>query len=353
MPWNRPTLKQLQQRIATDLSGRLLGGGNLLSRSVLRVLSLVWAGACHLMHGFLAWMFRQVFPDTAEADYLLRWSSIWGVTRKPGSAASGGAVAGGAEGVVFPADTRYRDSRGLLYRVLEDAVVAADGTADLALEAEEDGTTGNLEAGAQLQLVSPIAGADMAAVSLGLSGGADEEDDESVRARLLAKIRNPPHGGNADDYVQWALEVPGVTRAWSFSLWLGIGTVGVTFVCDDAEDGPIPSPDMVERVQIHLDEVRPVTAALVVFAPEALPVDIEARVTPYSAELARAITLELADLFAREGEPGTAIPLTHIAEAISTTPGEFDHVLIKPTANVTPAPNHIPVLGAVNIGAES
>ena len=123
MPWNRPTLKQLQQRIATDFSGRLLGGGPLLSRSVLRVMSLVWAGACHLMHGFLAWMFRQVFPDTAEADYLLRWSIIWGVIRKPGTAAAGGASAGGAEGVTFPAGTRYRDSRGLLYRVTEQIVL--------------------------------------------------------------------------------------------------------------------------------------------------------------------------------------------------------------------------------------
>ncbi len=352
MPWNRPTLKQLQQRIATDFSGRLLGGGTLLSRSVLRVMSLVWAGACHLMHGFLAWMFRQVFPDTAEAEYLLRWSAIWGVTRKPGSAASGSASAGGAEGVTFPADTRYRDSCGLFYRVTADAVVVA-GTAALLLEAEEDGEAGNLEPGAELQLVSPIAGADMNAVSLGLSGGADEEDDESVRARLLEKIRNPPHGGNADDYIQWALEVPGVTRAWCFPLWLGIGTVGVTFVCDDAEDGPVPSDEMVARVQAYLDQRRPVTAALAVFAPEALAVDIEARVTPYSAELARNIALELADLFVREGEPGTAIPLTHIAEAISTTPGEFDHVLIKPAASIAPKANQIPVLGTVSIQAIS
>lgn len=352
MPWNRPTLKQLQQRIATDFSGRLLGGGTLLSRSVLRVISLVWAGACHLMHGFLAWMFRQVFPDSAEDEYLLRWSAIWGVTRKPGSAASGSASASGADGVSFPAGTRYRDARGLFYRVTEDAVIA-DGVATLALEAAEDGEAGNLEPGAELQLVSPIAGADMAAMSLGLSGGADEEDDASVRARLLAKIRNPPHGGNADDYIQWALEVPGVTRAWCFPLWLGIGTVGVTFVCDDAEDGMLPSDEMVGRVQAYLDERRPVTASLVVFAPEALPVDIEARITPYSDELARAITLELSDLFVREGEPGTAIPLTHIAEAISTTPGEFDHILITPTANVTPAANQIPVPGTVSIQAAS
>ena len=352
MPWNRPTLKQLQQRIATDFSGRLLGGGPLLSRSVLRVMSLVWAGACHLMHGFLAWMFRQVFPVTAEADYLLRWSIIWGVIRKPGTAAAGGASAGGAEGVTFPAGTRYRDSRGLLYRVTEDAAVE-NGTAALVLEAEEDGESGNLEAGAELQLVSPIAGANMSAVSLGLSGGADEESDESVRSRLLEKIRNPPHGGNANDYIQWALEVPGVTRAWCFPLWLGLGSVGVTFMCDDAEDGSIPSDEMVARVQAYLDERRPVTAALAVFAPEALPVDIEARITPYSEELARNITLELSDLFEREGEPGTVIPLTHIAEAISITPGEFDHVLIKPVADIAPKANQIPVPGTVIIQAAS
>ncbi len=349
MPWNRPTLEQLQERIAADFSGRLLGGGPLLSRSVLRVCSLVWSGACHLMHGFLAWMFRQVFPDTAESEYLLRWAAIWGVSRKPGSQASGTAVASGTAGVVIPEGTRYRDSRGLWYVVTAEVVVADEGTATLTLEAEMAGADANLEPGAEVHLVSPIAGLEMAAVSLGLSGGSDAEDDESLRSRLLEKLRNPPHGGNADDYVQWTLEVPGVTRAWCLPLWLGIGTVGVTFVCDDDPEGPIPSASKVAEIQAYLDKRRPVTAALVVFAPEPLPVPVSARITPYSERTARDIELELADIFAREGEPGTPMLLTHIAEAISGTPGEVDHVLLDPAANIIPEPHQLPVLGPVTI----
>ena len=352
MPWNRPTLEQLAQRISADFSGRLLGGGALLSRSVLRVFSLVWAGACHLMHGFFAWAFLQIFPDSAEAAYLERWSAIWGVTRKPGAVATGAVAVSGAEGVTFAQGVRWRDARGLFYRATADAVVS-DGAATVAVEAETPGAGGNLEAGETLQLVSPIAGADMDAASLGLSGGADEEDDESLRTRLLQKIRRPPHGGNADDYVQWALAIPGVTRAWCLPLWQGIGTVGLTFVCDDAPAGPLPDAAMVAAVQAELDRRRPVTAALIVFAPEPLAVDIDVLVTPYSAALAHAIELELADLFVREGAVGETIPLTPISEAISVTPGEFDHVLRAPVADITPATHQLPVPGTVTIGPVS
>lgn len=69
------------------------------------------------------------------------------------------------------------------------------------------------------------------------------------------------------DYVRWAREVPGVTRAWVLPMHMGIGTVGVCFVCDAQED-PFPSEEMVQRVQEHIEPLRPATVKeLAVFAP--------------------------------------------------------------------------------------
>ena len=48
----------------------------------------------------------------------------------------------------------------------------------------------------------------------GIGGGADVESDEDLRARVLFRKRNPPHSGSKSDYIAWALEVPGVTRAF-------------------------------------------------------------------------------------------------------------------------------------------
>lgn len=353
MPWTRPTLEQLRARRAADYSGRLLDGGPLLSRSVLNVLATVDAGAEHEMLGYLSWMFLQVFPDTAESDNLERWARIWSLTRKAGAAAAGAALFRGTAGAVVPAGTVARNADGGLYRVTRDAGVAADGTAAASIQAAEPGEAGNLEAGAAVQLVSPVPGVVLQgeAGPDGVDGGTDAESDDNLRVRLLAKIQRPPHGGNADDYVQWALAVPGVTRAWCYPFWLGLGTVGLTFVNDNDPDSPIPPAETVRRVQDALQEQKPVTAALTVFAPEVLPVNVSVTVTPYSEALAAQIRLELKDLFDREAEPGGVIPLSHIHEAISIAPGEYDHALHSPASDITPAPHQLPVLGTVSVYA--
>lgn len=77
MSWDRPTLKTLHARISGDISARLLDGGTILTRSVLAALSKVWAGACHGMYAFFAWLFPQVFVDTAEVEFLARWAAVW------------------------------------------------------------------------------------------------------------------------------------------------------------------------------------------------------------------------------------------------------------------------------------
>jgi hypothetical protein len=53
------------------------------------------------------------------------------------------------------------------------------------------------------------------------------ETDAELLARLLARMRRPPAGGNKYDYVQWALEVDYVAAAWSFPLAQGPGTIDV------------------------------------------------------------------------------------------------------------------------------
>lgn len=82
MAWDRPTLTSLHERIARDFSGRLLDGATLLRRSVLAVLAKVWAGACHTLHSVLAWLYLQVFVDTAEGEYMERWAGPCAVNWK-------------------------------------------------------------------------------------------------------------------------------------------------------------------------------------------------------------------------------------------------------------------------------
>lgn len=349
MPFSRPTLPQLIDRAAADIETRLPGTDARLRRSNLGVLSRVHAGAVHGLYGYLDWLARQIMPDSAEMEHMERWAAIWGVSRKPGSPSRGPVTFAGSNGSVVPLGTLLQRSDGAEYATDEDVSVAG-GSATVTVTAVEPGLGGNTEAYSSLTLVSPVSGVQGTATvsAAGLTGGADTEDDASLRERLLDRIQEPPHGGARFDYRKWALEVPGVTRAWAYPLELGLGTVSVRFVTDDDPGGLIPDGPKVEEVQAYIDERRPVTADVTVVAPVAVALDftIEA-LQPDTAAVREAIEAELADLLRRSAEPGGTILLSHIREAISIAEGEHDHVLLSPSADVTHAAGEIAVMGSV------
>lgn len=158
-----------------------------------------------------------------------------------------------------------------------------------------------------------------------LTGGADIEDDDSLRTRLLERIQQPPQGGSASDYIAWAKEVPGVTRAWCYPGEMGDGTVSVRFVRDD-DANLIPDVNEVASVQAYIEEVRPTTAHLFVVAPIALPVAFQIQLVPASVSAKAAVEAGLRDLLLREAVPegGSGegkILRTHLSEAISLAAG--------------------------------
>lgn len=350
MPFNRPGLSTIITRVRDDLATRLtvIGG---LARSVVDVLARVFGGAHANMYGYLGYIERQIMPDTAEAEQLARWASIWGVRRKGAVPAAGLVTATGTNGVAIPQGSVLVRVDGARYIVQAAAVIAA-GTASLSIEAEASGPDGNAEAATQLTFTSPIAGVQaVASVGVGgLTAGEDEEGDDALLARLLQRIRNPADGGALADYERWTLEVAGVTRAWIYPLYLGLGTVGVTFVMDGRED-VIPLEADVDAVQAHLDVLRPVTAEVTVFAPVPQSVDMLIRLVPDTAEVRAAVVAELADLFTRDAEPGGIIWRSRVIEAISLASGESHHELLLPSADIETGAGALAQLGDVSWAA--
>ena len=221
----------------------------------------------------------------------------------------------------------------------------SDGVASV--ESLTAGEAGNLESGEEMTLVSPIAGVLSEVVCQGIAGGADAEGDESLRARVLSRQRETPHGGAKNDYVQWALSVPGVTRAWCYPLEDGDGTVVVRFVCDDLP-GIMPTAEMVKKVQDYIDEVRPVTANVTFMAPTLKPVTIQINtLAPDTTAVRGAVEAELKSLFMSESEPSGFIYLSHIRQAISEAADEVDHELVSPTQNPTAGKNELLTLGEI------
>lgn len=356
MAFNRQTLLQLIERIQADIEGRLGGTDPRLRRSVLGVLARAEAGVAHGLHGHLDWLARQILPDTAESEILERSASWWEISRKDAAAAIGTVTFSGTDGSVIPAGTVLQRSDGIEYQTDAEATIAS-GTVSAAVTCSDGGQDGNAVAGVALTMVSPIAGVQSRAVvdAAGLTGGADIEDDESLRDRLRLRVQKPPQGGSKDDYEAWALEVAGVTRVWVMEEWLGAGSVGVFFVRDDDAD-LIPDAAEVQSVQDYIDTVRPVTAKVTVLAPVAVPVAMTISLSPNTSTVQAEVSAELADLFRREAEvedgagSGTIL-LSHIREAISLAAGEVDHAVVSPAANVMFSAGEIGMLGAITFQA--
>ena len=349
MAFNRPTLDELVTRIKSDFSSRLLGGATILRRSVMAVLARTFAGAVHLLYGYLDWIAKQAMPDTAEAEQLRRWASIWGITPTPAEFAQGDVVFSGSDGIVIPEGTELQRSDGLLYTTDADGTIAS-GTVTIAVTASESGADYNTDPETELSLTSPIAGVTAIAVAddgVGIDGGLAEEADEDLLVRLLARIQDPPAGGSEADYIAWAKEVAGVTRAWCYPSYTGPGTVGLTFVRDNDSGSIIPSGGEVTEVQDHIDALRPVTADLTVFAPVGVPLNFTILVSPNTTAVKAAVQAELEELILRETEPGGTLLLSHIEEAISRASGETDHNLTAPAADVTVATGEITTMGTI------
>lgn len=346
MPFERPTLRELIDRGAAEFESRLPGVLVRVRRSLVGVLNRVVAGALSSLYHYAEWLNRQVWPDQAEAEYLVDHGARWGVTRNEAAPATGSVSFSGTNGVVIPAGTVLQ--RADLARFLTDGAVSiVAGTAVVGVTAEAPGQAGNTPVATTLQLASPIAGVNSAATtSSALSGGTEIEDVEAWRSRVLARIRKAPQGGAAPDYETWAREVPGVTRVWIAPSGQGAGTVVVRFARDE-DASPIPDAGEVSAVQAHIDVLRPVTATVYVIAPTPAALDFTINLTPDTPTVRAAVEAELRDVIRREGAPGGTILISHLREAISIAAGEVDHVLTSPSADVTHLANELPVMGAV------
>ena len=114
MPFERPTLDTLIERVDTSIKGTL-NITTVLRRSFIGVISRAIAGMSHLMLGYMTWIAKQVFPDTAELEYLDRWASIWGVIRNEATFAQFNIQFTGNDGGVIPDGTILQREDGTQY----------------------------------------------------------------------------------------------------------------------------------------------------------------------------------------------------------------------------------------------
>jgi uncharacterized phage protein gp47/JayE len=347
--YQRPTRETLIERIKGDLGSRTQGAAY-LKRSFELILSIVLGGVADGLHSHLDWLRKQISPLTCDIDMLLVWGVLVHVPRKGEVPAAGLVTFPASAGAVMPVDRQVRSDAGVFYKVTA-ATSASNGVITAPVIAVSGGSAGNIGAGAPLTLVTPVDGVTSRGVVGvdGLTGGDDLEKVERYRERVLSALRQPPKGGGPGDYVKWAKENAGVTRAWEFGRRMGAGTVSVGFVMDDREN-IIPQAADVATVLAYIGARAPIDLRqLYVQPPIAVPVNMTVNLRPNTAAVRAAALVELRALFRLSAELERSLPQSEVDEAISIADGEVAHE-ITAISSLNPGSWGLLTLGTVTFG---
>ena len=373
MPFARPSLSALRAQTAADVAAALPGSDPLLRFSNLGIMSSVQAGLAHLHYGYLDWIAQQSNPFTCTGEFLEAWAALKAIYRIPASVASGTITFTGTNGTVLSLGTPIVRGDGIAYVATSSGTVAS-GAVTVQAAAVADpagllGARGNCAASTVLTLGTALAGINAAgAAAAAFTGGSDLETDDSLRSRMLNAYQAPPHGGDASDYVTWALTVPGVTRAWCVPHGFGAGTVLVYVMLDGTEAAyggfpqgtngcaaaesraTVATGDQLAVANLILP-LQPVTALVYALAPSINTVaftisGLSGASAGTKAAIAAAITGVLTTYGSVTGA-STTVALSLVASAISAVPLTTGFVIVTPAANISSSAGALPVLGTV------
>lgn len=354
MSFTVPTLKAIIDRCRADF--RVEAGIDVLRRSIESALLRVLAYQSKAQYAYQTYLNDQAFADTADEAHFWRLAMLRGLGQKEAAPAKGTVRFTGVDGTTIPITTQISRSDGTVYTT-DVAVSVGDvttGLVDVAVTAEAPGAAGSNEDSSVLTLASSIPGVDSSATWLTTTiDGSDDETQADGLTRYIQDVQNPESdGGTTGDYVRWALQVAGVTRAWEYAI--GANEVAVAFVRDNDGTGSAILPDAGERTAVvdYVQSKAPITVTVSARTLTALNVNVTlTALSPNTTAVKAAVLAELQDLFDRRSEiqPGVSIALSQIDGAISNATGEVSHVMTVPAAAVAPTSTQMPILGTVTL----
>ena len=69
MPFNRPSIQVIWQRVRGDMEGALTGSNAWLRRNLTSVIAKMIAGVSHGLHGSLDWLAKNLLPITTDPTF--------------------------------------------------------------------------------------------------------------------------------------------------------------------------------------------------------------------------------------------------------------------------------------------
>lgn len=315
----------------------------------------LWAAAAEIQAlGIQAdWVLAQSFPQTAQGDYLDYHGTMRGVDRTPAAKAKGTlrftVETAPVMDQTIPVGTVCMTAEGTRFQTTENVVLAVGSLfAEVPAEALESGSTGNVVPGAVCILTACPVAVTGCTNPEAFSGGRDQEDDESFRARILESYQRLPNGANAAWYEQTAMDYPGVAAAKAVGRARGIGTVDVYV----ASENGLPPAELLEGLQAELQKKREIAVDVAVKAPAVESVDVTVAVAAGEGtdlDALRAAVEQTVTNFFTGRLLGKPVRLAELGSRLYALEGLANYRFSSPTADLVADDTVLPVLGTLRV----
>lgn len=334
MSFETPDQSQIKENILRDIQN-LIAAAAVDEDSDYYVRAAAISAAIEGLYQHQQWIVRQIFPDTADVDFMEIHASLRNIVRKAATYATGTITFTGTPAASVPINTECKTIDGVSFVTTVAGVLDGAGTATIAAQASVAGVSGNVDAGTALTLTAAPAGVNAASLVVSMLAGSDVETDAALLDRLLFVLRNPPASGNIADYKRWAKEVDGVDEAFVYPLRRGLGTTDVIIT----SAGGLPSLQLIQDVEDHINEVRPCGVnTLSVLAPTIIEQDftIQVKLSGISLAIAEGLINGALDSYYDTLLPGDTFVKSVAESLISDIVGIADRAISAPAANVLP-----------------
>ena len=280
MAFENKTIEQVNNLIISGIEAELNTKFRLLPKSFIRVLAKVLSAVFITLYKQQAWIFLQMFVDTASFDEveilgrkirpLVMWGNLVGIGEPEGATQWQGKIKVEVASVNTYLDqgTQFVDpATGLIY-ITNETVLLKNPFEEIAVKCAESGIAGNVEVDDELNVASPYFNIGKKAVVCEVTDKAvDEESESSYRYRVRSRWQVQPQGGALYDYRKWASDVSGVLQTYIYKDDDSAAGVLIYVVSDD--ESRIATPGMLKEVgeACSYDPVtgvgrKPVTAVL-------------------------------------------------------------------------------------------
>lgn len=295
--------------------------------------------ASELCQQTLPEIIKLIFPMFAYGEWLDYHAQMRGISRRPATASSGSLQLTVAKNTNIPVGSQFSTASvdgqpSVVFETTQGKFNLPEGTTEVPVKCMQTGTAGNVIAGTVIFKLSQLSGVTAVTNPEAITGGTEEEDDDSLRARIVSldQSQSVSYVGSVADYKRWSLEVPGVGGVTVIPAQDDSGLV--TLVITDSNGDPANEEicqNVYDYIMSPADPELRLTAPNVklnVIPPTIAELSISATVevgTGSSLEAIKNAFIEAVQAYLNTARSDGEVRYTQIGKILAGIPGVYDY----------------------------